>query len=179
MVDVVSELTRRYKQRRVTPHLFRDILAFKWLDGHPEDYLTLSKVLWHRDINTTLRIYGCKFDESHGLRRVEEWLDREQEQKYLPHAAAAEGSADLGTESHSEQVRLQPGIMQKISNLASKSDAFQALPPAAKQRELSAIASIIEAHPWLTKLFGYELRKEAVGTSQESGFRAIRRKLAA
>lgn len=65
---IVSDLTLRYAQRRVTPHLVRDILAFWWLDSHPEDYLTLSKMLWHRNIKTTLWIYGCRFDESHGLR---------------------------------------------------------------------------------------------------------------
>jgi hypothetical protein len=72
--DLVSNLTFRYAQRRVTPHICRDILAYRWLDEHPEDYLTLSKILWHRDINTTLRKYGRRFDESNGVRNLEEWL---------------------------------------------------------------------------------------------------------
>ena len=75
VTDLMSTLTLRYAHRRVTPHLFRDIFAFCWLAQHPEDYLTVSKVLWHRDINTTLRTYGSRFDESHGLARVEEWHD--------------------------------------------------------------------------------------------------------
>ncbi len=74
--DLVARITVRYSGRRVTPHLFRDIFAVKWLEDHPEDYLTLSKILWHRNIQTTLRIYGRNFDESHGVRRTEEWLDQ-------------------------------------------------------------------------------------------------------
>lgn len=72
---LVSNLTLRYAQKRVTPHIFRDIFAYYWLDHHPEDYLTVSKALWHRSVATTLRIYGCRFDESHGLRRIEEWFE--------------------------------------------------------------------------------------------------------
>jgi hypothetical protein len=72
---LISDITLRYSNRRITPHLFRDILAFKWLEDRPEDYLTLSRALWHRNIETTLQVYGRRFDESHALRRVEEWLD--------------------------------------------------------------------------------------------------------
>jgi len=53
-------------------------LAVKWLEEHPEDYLTVSKILWHRNIQTTLRIYGRNFDESHGVRRMEAWLEDRQ-----------------------------------------------------------------------------------------------------
>jgi integrase len=72
---LVSNLTLRYVGRRVTPHIFRDIWAYWWLAGHPEDYLTVSKKLWHRNIQTTLRIYGCQFDEAHADSRVEDYLD--------------------------------------------------------------------------------------------------------
>jgi integrase len=75
VIYLVSNLTLRYAQRRVTPHIFRDIFAYHWLKQHPEDYLTLSKMLWHKNVQTTLNKYGSKFDESHGLCRVEEWLD--------------------------------------------------------------------------------------------------------
>jgi integrase len=71
-----GRLTARYAGRRVTPHLFRDIFAVKYLEDRPEDYLTLSKVLWHSNVQTTLGVYGAKFDESHGARRVDEWLDQ-------------------------------------------------------------------------------------------------------
>jgi integrase len=72
--DLVANITLRYVHRRVTPHVYRDIFAYKWLDDHPEDYLTLSKILWHRNINTTLQKYGRRFDESSGIRKLEEWL---------------------------------------------------------------------------------------------------------
>jgi hypothetical protein len=72
--DLVANITCRYAQRRVTPHVCRDILAYAWLDHHPEDYLSLSKILWHRNVNTTLQKYGRRFDESNGMRKLEEWL---------------------------------------------------------------------------------------------------------
>lgn len=79
--SLVGNLTFRYAGRRVNPHLFRDIFALKWLEDHPEDYLTLSKILWHANIQTTLQIYGRNFDESYGARRVEEWLDERKTNK--------------------------------------------------------------------------------------------------
>ncbi len=74
VTELVAQLVLKHAGRRVTPHLFRDIFAYAWLDDHPEDYLTLSKILWHRDIKTTLKIYGRQFDESNGARRIDEWL---------------------------------------------------------------------------------------------------------
>ena len=73
--DAVSSLTLRYAGRRVTPHIFRDIWAYWWLGMHPEDYLTVSKKLWHRDIRTTIEIYGSQFNESHADSRMEDYLD--------------------------------------------------------------------------------------------------------
>ena len=72
---LVSNLTLRHAGRRVTPHIFRDIWAYWWLANHPEDYLTVSKKLWHRSIEITLRIYGCQFNEAHADSRVEDFLD--------------------------------------------------------------------------------------------------------
>lgn len=71
----VKNINLRHVGRGVNPHLFRDIVAIKWLEEHPEDYLTVSKLLWHSDIRTTLLIYGKRFDESHANRRMEQWLD--------------------------------------------------------------------------------------------------------
>lgn len=76
MTNTVSRLTLRYGGRRVTPHLFRDIVAFTWLKEHPQDFLTLSKLLWHSNVNTTIRIYGGRFNESSGVCAMEAWLDR-------------------------------------------------------------------------------------------------------
>jgi integrase len=71
----VSELTLRYGGRRVTPHLFRDIVAFAWLKAHPADYLTLSKLLWHKNIATTIKYYAGRFNESSAVVAMESWLD--------------------------------------------------------------------------------------------------------
>ena len=76
IINLVKDITWKYAQRPVNPHLFRDSFAFWWLERHPEDYLTLSKMLWHSNIQTTINIYGGKFDESAALCRVEQWLDQ-------------------------------------------------------------------------------------------------------
>ena len=72
--DAVAATTLKYASRAVNPHLMRDIFTVQWLQEHPEDFLTASKNLWHRNIQTTLQIYGANFDESYAARRVEEWL---------------------------------------------------------------------------------------------------------
>lgn len=72
--ELVAELTLKHGGRRVSPHLLRSVFAYKWLENFPEDFLSLSKILWHRDVKTTLRIYGGNFNESNGVRRVDEWL---------------------------------------------------------------------------------------------------------
>jgi integrase len=70
----VSEIVLKYGGRRMTPHLFRDAFAYAWLDAFPEDYLSLSKCLWHTTVRYTLSVYGRNFDESNGVRRTDEWL---------------------------------------------------------------------------------------------------------
>lgn len=76
--SLVGEIMLKHTGKPVNPHLFRDIFAVKWLEENPEDYLTLSKILWHSSVETTLGIYGKNFNESHGARRVEEWLDKRE-----------------------------------------------------------------------------------------------------
>ncbi len=72
--DLVAELVLKYAGKRVPPHLFRGCFAYKWLEGHPEDYLTLSKILWHQNVQTTIDMYGAQFDESNGVCRIDDWL---------------------------------------------------------------------------------------------------------
>jgi integrase len=72
---LVSELTLRHGGRVVTPHLFRDVVAFAWLKAHAADYLTLSKLLWHSSVNTTIFYYGGRFNESSGVCAMESWLE--------------------------------------------------------------------------------------------------------
>lgn len=71
--DLIGGLTHKYEGRWCPPHLYRDALAHHWLDEHPEDYLSLSKHLWHTNINTTVQRYGHKYDESYGLKKVGGW----------------------------------------------------------------------------------------------------------
>lgn len=74
MTAHVSEIVLKYCGRRMTPHLFRDAFAYAFLDSHPEDFLSLSKILWHANVKYTLSVYGRNFDESNGARRIDEWL---------------------------------------------------------------------------------------------------------
>ena len=76
---LVSDLTLCHTGTRVTPHMFRDIWAYWWLESHPEDYFTVSKKLWHRKIETTVEIYSFQFNESHADSRVEDYLDSQPE----------------------------------------------------------------------------------------------------
>lgn len=75
MTILVGELTLRHIGKRITPHTFRHIVAYAWLDAHPDDYLTLSKILFHTNINTTLRCYGARFNESNGACGMEKWVE--------------------------------------------------------------------------------------------------------
>ncbi len=78
VTQLISQSTLRYGGRRVTPHLFRNIFVYTWLKAYPKDFLTVSKALWHRNIQTTIRIYGSKFDESTAVCAIESWLDERE-----------------------------------------------------------------------------------------------------
>lgn len=78
VTQLVSDLTLRYGGRRVTPHLFRDIVAFAWLKAHPQDYLTLSKMLWHKNVATTINYYASRFNVSSSTVAMESWLEERQ-----------------------------------------------------------------------------------------------------
>jgi integrase len=75
---LISASRLRYSGVRTTPHLFRDAVAFKWLKEHPKDYLTLSKMLWHKNVQTTIQIYGAKFNESSGVCAIEAWIGQRE-----------------------------------------------------------------------------------------------------
>ena len=75
MAELVGQLTVRFIGKRITPHTFRHIVAYAWLRDHPEDFLTLSKILWHTNINTTLKIYGASYNESNGTCGMESWVE--------------------------------------------------------------------------------------------------------
>jgi hypothetical protein len=72
---VVESLTLRFGGTRVTPHLFRDIVAFAWLKAHPKDFLSLSKMLWHSSPDLAIKTYGSRFNEYSGVCAMESWLE--------------------------------------------------------------------------------------------------------
>ena len=78
--DSVEKIIGRWSAKfcgvRTTPHLFRDAVAFAWLKEHAKDYLTLSKLLWHKNVQTTIRTYASRFNESSGVCAMEAWLDQ-------------------------------------------------------------------------------------------------------
>lgn len=78
IADLVCAMTLKYGGRRVTPHIFRDIFAFAFLKRYPKDFLTLSKILWHSNVSTTIKIYGSGFNWSSGVCATEAWLDERE-----------------------------------------------------------------------------------------------------
>jgi hypothetical protein len=88
--DLVAKLTRDFTGKRSTPHIIRDIFADWWLRHHPADYLTLSKMLGHTNLQTTINSYAYKFDESAALCRVEEYREQHGKQPGSPAQAAVQ-----------------------------------------------------------------------------------------
>ena len=76
--NVVTTMTYQFGGTRVTPHLFRDIVAFAWLKAHPKDYLTLSKMLWHSTPHQVIKNYGSRFNQSSGVCAIEFWLEERE-----------------------------------------------------------------------------------------------------
>jgi integrase len=79
--NLVGRLTQRYVGRRVTPHIFRYVFTVTYLNENPQDFMSASKVLWHRRLDTTHLIYGEPYDESYGPRIVERWRERREAAK--------------------------------------------------------------------------------------------------
>ena len=76
--NVVTTMTYQFGGTRVTPHLFRDSVAFAWLKAHPKDYLTLSKMLWHSTPHQVIKNYGSRFNQSSGVCAIESWLEERE-----------------------------------------------------------------------------------------------------
>jgi integrase len=75
MGDLVGELTLRHIGKAITPHTFRHIVAYGWLKEHPGDFLTVSKLLFHKNLQTTIRCYASRFNESDGACGMERWFE--------------------------------------------------------------------------------------------------------
>jgi hypothetical protein len=76
--NIVEQWTFRCGDVRMNPHQARDSFAFRWLKEHPRDFLLLSKILWHRNIQTTINTYGARFNVSSGMCAVEEWIEQRE-----------------------------------------------------------------------------------------------------
>lgn len=72
----IGHWTMNFATRRTTPHMIRDSVAYKWLKEHPQDFLTLSKILWHKSPQMAIQTYGARFNESSGMCALEMWLDQ-------------------------------------------------------------------------------------------------------
>jgi integrase len=75
MLDLVKTLTFRHLEpaKAINPHRFRDLFAYAWLKDNPKDFLTLSKILWHKDVQITIDTYGAEFDIASGVFATETW----------------------------------------------------------------------------------------------------------
>jgi hypothetical protein len=71
--NLIEELTSRHTGVAVNPHLFRDIVAYEWLERHSDDYLTLSNLLWHKNLEFTVKVYASRFNESTAIARMDDW----------------------------------------------------------------------------------------------------------
>lgn len=78
LTRIVGTRTLRHAGKRITPHRFRDVIAYAWLKAHPKDYLSLSKMLWHANPTITIEIYGSRFNESSGVCAMEAWLQERE-----------------------------------------------------------------------------------------------------
>lgn len=59
---IVTNNTKRILNKHIYPHLMRDIAAY-WYINETRDYLTVSKLLGHKDINTTIKLYSNFFPD--------------------------------------------------------------------------------------------------------------------
>ena len=75
---IIGKWTLKCAGVRTNPHLIRDIFAFKWLKEHPRDFLVLSKMLWHKNVQTTILTYASRFNVSSGVCAMESWLDERE-----------------------------------------------------------------------------------------------------
>jgi integrase len=71
--NLVEELTSQHAGVAVHPHLFRDIVAYEWLGQHPHDYHTLSNLLWHKNLDYTVKVYASRINESTAIARMDDW----------------------------------------------------------------------------------------------------------
>jgi integrase len=63
---------------KMTPHQFRHLSAWLYLRRHPGDFVTVQKLLGHKNIKTTLNFYA-KLDTSTAAQHYDALIERERE----------------------------------------------------------------------------------------------------
>ncbi len=97
--EAVEEATLRYAGKAVNPHLFRDIYALEFLKCHNADYLTLAKILWHKNHLVTVLTYSWMYDESVGTNAAGEWSEERQQKRRLRMNNSIAAARNAGTPS--------------------------------------------------------------------------------
>jgi hypothetical protein len=69
---IFAQLSLEYGRKRLSPHCFRSIFAFEYIQDRRADYRILSQCLWHHDLFTTL-IYLSRFNLSCANDIVDSW----------------------------------------------------------------------------------------------------------
>jgi integrase len=102
MTEAVGTITLRYADRRITPHVFRHVAAYRWLEANSMDFELLSRMLWHHSIEVTLRIYGSAYNESNGSARWEEEMENAlEESESIQKRVRVPAGSKLGASSRS------------------------------------------------------------------------------
>lgn len=98
LAEAVEEATRRYAGNSVNPHLARDIYALAYLLANDADYLTLSKILWHKNHLITVMTYSWLYDEAVGASAAGKWSEQRRLEKVsgAKQAQAAAGKPRVG-----------------------------------------------------------------------------------
>ncbi len=68
--------------KHLTTHHIRHIAATGYLKRHPGDFLTLQKMLMHRRLETTIRVYS-QFNETHASKHFDEFSVSIDNEMYL------------------------------------------------------------------------------------------------
>jgi len=89
LTSLVGELTERFANCWISPNTIRLSSAFQWLTENSNDYVTLSRLLGHRDVSKTTRMFCVpiyasrsdamrKSDESAQQRKTKNKEDRKK-----------------------------------------------------------------------------------------------------
>ncbi|MBL7074550.1 site-specific integrase [candidate division KSB1 bacterium] len=80
VIRLIKGLCHKHLGKDINPHLFRDILATSYILENPKDYLTVSKILGHSNINTTLKMYS-HFECANAAEAFDKFFDSSMKNK--------------------------------------------------------------------------------------------------